>query len=79
MSTHKIPVLSPDEIAEIFINTNLEEEYNFLKDDLVKLAQAFIAGAAPKIALEERAKCVQIAKDLNKNVGEKIEEVRRKE
>jgi hypothetical protein len=70
-------VLTEKEITETFVNTKLEENYNFLKEDLVKLANAFVDAAKEKIALEERAKCVKIAKDLNLLVGIKIEEVRR--
>ena len=70
-------MLNEKEITETFINTKLEEDYNFLKDDLVKLANAFVDAAKEKIALEERAECVKIAKDLNLLVGIKIEEVRR--
>ena len=47
-------VLTPQEISEVFINTPLEEDCNFLQDDLVKLANAFIAAAKPKIELDER-------------------------
>ena len=62
------PVLTPKEIAEIFINANLEEDYNFLQDDLVKLAQAFIDAAKPRIALEERILCVDVVRSLNTHV-----------
>ena len=69
--------LTKTEINEAFINTKLEENYNFLQEDLIALANAFVDAAKEKIALEERAKCVKIAKDLNLLVGIKIEEVRR--
>ena len=69
--------LKKTEINEAFINTKLEENYNFLQEDLIALANAFVDAAKEKIALEERAKCVKIAKDLNFLVGIKIEEVRR--
>lgn len=41
--------LTDEEIVEVFINSNLEGDYNLLRDDLVKLAHAFIAKAEPKI------------------------------
>ena len=69
--------LTKTEINEAFINTKLEENYNFLQEDLIALANAFVDAAKEKIALEERAECVKIAKDLNLLVGIKIEEVRR--
>ena len=68
--------LSQKEINETFVNTHLEENYNFLAEDLVKLANAFVKAAAPKIAKEERAECLKVAKALNSVVAAKIEEVR---
>lgn len=70
------PILTPQEISEAFINTPLEEDYNFLQDDLVKLAQAFIDAAKPKIAKEERLECVKVARSVNHLVADKIMEVR---
>lgn len=69
-------VLTQQEINEVFINTPLEEDYNFLQDDLVKLANAFINAAAPKIAKEERILCVDVARSVNHLVAAKIAEVR---
>lgn len=69
-------ILTPQEIAEAFINTPLEEDYNFLQDDLVKLANAFIKAAAPKIAKDERTECVKVARSVNHLVADKIMEVR---
>lgn len=69
-------ILTPQEIAEAFINTPLEEDYNFLQDDLVKLANAFIKAAKPKIELEERILCVDVARSVNHLVAAKIAEVR---
>lgn len=68
--------LSTQEITETFINANLEEDYNFLQADLVKLANAFITAAAPKIAQAERAECVKVARSVNTLVADKIVEVR---
>lgn len=70
------PILTPQEISEAFINTPLEEDYNFLQDDLVKLANAFIEKAKPKIELEERILCVDVARSVNHLVAAKIAEVR---
>jgi hypothetical protein len=33
--------MTPERINEIFRGLNLEENYNFLEDDLIKLAQAY--------------------------------------
>lgn len=69
-------ILTPQEINEIFINANLEEDYNFLQEDLVKLANAFVNAAAPKIAKEERILCVDVARSLNTLVADKMAEIR---
>ena len=76
MTTEKKPVLTAQEITEVFINTKLEENYNFLQDDLVKLANAFINAAKPKIEIEERILCVDVARSVNHLVAAKIAEVR---
>ena len=68
--------LTTQEITEAFINTQLEEDYNFLQDDLVKLANAFIAAAEPKIRKAELTECVKVAKSVNTLVADKILEVR---
>jgi hypothetical protein len=69
-------ILSNQEIAETFVNTPLEENYNFLQADLVKLANAFIKASETKIREDERRKCVAIAKAYNGLVADKIAEVR---
>ena len=69
-------ILTPQEINEVFINANLEEDYNFLQDDLVKLANAIIKAAAPRIAKEERILCVDVARSLNSLVADKMAEIR---
>ena len=46
--------LSTEEVKEAFRTIWLEENYAFLEEDLVKLANGFIAAAAPKIARAER-------------------------
>ena len=47
--------MTPEQVTQTFINTPLEENYNFLEADLVKLANAFIDAATPDIAKAERA------------------------
>ena len=42
-------MLSNEEIVSTFINTQLEGDYNFLQEDLVKIAHAFERAAAPAI------------------------------
>ena len=70
--------LTTQEITETFINTQLEEDYNFLQSDLVKLANAFIAAAEPKIRKAELTECVKVAKSVNTLVADKLLEVRGK-
>lgn len=68
--------LTTQQINEAFINARLEEDYNFLQDDLVKLANAFVEAARPKIEREERVQCIKIARAYNGEVADKISEVR---
>ena len=72
-------MLNNQQIKDAFINAHLEENYNFLEDDLVKLANAFIAAAKPDLIKEERAACVEVARSYNNLVADKILEVRSKE
>jgi len=65
--------LTKTEIKDTFINCALEGEYNFLEDDLVKLANAFVEAAAPKIITAERVECIKFTKSLNHLVGEALQ------
>jgi hypothetical protein len=69
-------ILTANEISEIFINANLDEDYNFLQKDLVKLANAIIKAAKPGIEKAERDLCVDIARSVNSLVADKIIQVR---
>jgi len=69
-------MITKEQVTEAFMNIMLEENYNFLEEDLVKLAQAFVKAATPEIEKEERAKCVEIARSVNYLVAERIEQVR---
>ena len=74
----KETILTQKEVNEAFINAKLEEDYNFLQDDLMKLSMAIIDAARSKIARQERAECVKIARSVNTLVADKIIEVRGK-
>jgi hypothetical protein len=58
----------------------LQENYNFLAEDLEQLAQKMIEAAAPKIIAEaeerakreERAKCVTFVRSLNHHVADAL-------
>lgn len=69
-------MLTKEEITEVFVNADLEGEYNFLQEDLVKLAYAFVVAATPAIIKAERAECVKVARSVNHLVADKIEEIR---
>ena len=64
--------MTPERINEIFRGLSLEENHNFLEDDLVKIAQAY----AEEGARQERAGCIKVVTQLNRVVGEKLAEVR---
>lgn len=66
-------MLTKNEIKDIFINAMLEGDYNFLEDDLIKLANAFVDASAPKIIKAERDECVKFTKSLNHLVGEALQ------
>lgn len=70
--------LTKEEVTQAFFAAGLEENYNFLEGDLMKLAHAFVKAAEPAIAKQERAECIKIARSVNHLVAEKIEEVRGK-
>lgn len=74
--------LTPEEVTKAFRKCYLEENYNFLAEDLEKIAQVMIEAAAPKIIAQaeekakrdERAKCVKFVGSLNHFVATKLEE-----
>jgi len=66
-------MLTKEEIKQVFINTKLEENYNFLEDDLVALAKAFINAAEEKIRTAEHERCTKIVRSLNKEVANVLE------
>ena len=68
--------LNKEQVGEAFRTIMLEENYNFLEEDLVMLANAFVAAAAPAIIKAERAECVKFTKSLNELVGKALENKR---
>ncbi len=70
--------LTIEEINEAFRNVNLEENYNFLEDDLLKLANAFIMAAMPSIRRAELTMCVNYVRSLNTEVASALEDKRGK-
>lgn len=70
--------LTPEQVAEAFRNVNLEENYNFLEEDLVKLANVFVEAATPAIIEAERQRCIEAARSVNHLVAERIAQIRSK-
>lgn len=70
------PYLNTDEIKEAFRKVYLEENHDFLEEDLVKLADAFIMAAVPAIVKTERDMCVKFVNSLNTNVARALSEYR---
>jgi hypothetical protein len=70
------PYLNKEEINEAFRKIYLEENHDFLEEDLQKLADGFIMAAMPAIVQTERAMCVKFVKSLNTNVARALEEYR---
>jgi hypothetical protein len=70
--------LTIEEINEAFRNVNLEENYNFLEDDLVKLANAFVMAAMPSVRRAELLMCVNFVRSLNTEVANALEDRRGK-
>jgi len=68
--------LTSEEIRKVFHETYLEQNYNFLVEDLEKLANAFVAASVNKIARAERAECIKFVNSLNTTVGKALEEKR---
>ena len=70
------PYLDKEQIKETFRNLYLEETYNFLEEDLEKLADVFIMAAMPAIVKTERDMCIKFVNSLNTNVARALGEYR---
>lgn len=70
------PYLDKEQIKEAFRNIYLEENYNFLEEDLEKLADGFIMAAMPAIVKTERDMCIKFVNSLNTNVARALGEYR---
>ena len=70
------PYLDKEQIKETFRKIYLEENYNFLEEDLVKLADSFIMAAMPAIVKTERDMCIKFVNSLNTNVARALGEYR---
>ena len=70
-------MITKEQVNEAFRNVTLEENYNFLEEDLVKLAHAFIDAAKPSIVAVEHQECVKVVRSMNSFVAEKLQQIRR--
>ena len=70
-------MITTEQINKAFHGVTLEENYNFLEEDLVKLAHAFIEAAKPSIVQIERQECVKVVRSMNTFVADKLQEIRR--
>lgn len=70
-------MITKEQVNKAFHSVTLEENYNFLEEDLVKLAHAFIDAAKPSIVAVERQECVKVVRSMNSFVAEKLQEIRR--
>ena len=69
-------MITKEQVNKAFHSVTLEENYNFLEEDLVKLAEAFVKTATPAIVEEERKQCVKVVRSLNTFVADKLQEIR---
>ena len=71
-------MLTKAEVNEVFREAFLIENYNFLEEDLFKLANLFVKKAKPQIEAKEFETCVAIAQEYNHLVAQKMKEIRPK-
>lgn len=71
--TENVVELTAKQVSTAFRQIYLVENYNFLEEDLVTLANGFARAAAKDIIKAERAECVKFVKSLNPLVGEALE------
>ena len=70
------PYLDKEGIKEAFRKIYLEENHDFLEEDLQKLADGFIMAALPMIIRTERDMCIKFVNTLNTNVARALGEYR---
>lgn len=70
-----------DDVIQAFFGAGLEGDYNFLEDDLMKLATAFgrlrneeFIEAVFRAARLERSRCVEFVNSLNPEVARALKE-----
>ena len=72
--------MTKEQVVEAFMNIQLEENYNFLEEDLVILANAFgkirdkeIDERVFRAVQDERNRCITFVRSLNPEVASALE------
>ena len=72
--------LKKEDVFQAFFAAGLEEDYNFLEDDLMKLATAFgklrdeeIEETVFRVVQAERERCIEFVRSLNPEVARALE------
>lgn len=73
--------IKKEDVMQAFFAAGLEEDYNFLEDDLVKLAYAFgrlrdeeINERVFRAVKVERERCIEFVRSLNPEVARALED-----
>ncbi|NBS75565.1 MAG: hypothetical protein EBT78_16585 [Betaproteobacteria bacterium] len=73
--------LKKEDVSQAFFAAGLEGDYNFLEDDLMKLAKVFgelrdneLNERVYKATQNERARCVDFVRSLNPAVAQALED-----
>jgi len=73
--------LKKEDVSQAFFAAGLEGDYNFLEDDLMKLAKVFgelrdneLNERVYKTTQNERARCVDFVRSLNPAVAQALED-----
>ena len=73
--------LKKDEVFQAFFGAGLEGDYNFLEDDLLKLASVFaelrdneINERVYRATQQERARCIEFVRSLNPTVAQALQD-----
>lgn len=72
--------IKKEDVMQAFFAAGLEEDYNFLEDDLMKLAKAFHAMRDEEVkekvhraTVFERNRCIEFVRSLNPEVARALE------
>lgn len=73
--------IKKEDVMQAFFAAGLEEDYNFLEEDLMKLAKVFCALRDEEVkekthraTMFERNRCIEFVRSLNPEVARALEE-----